>query len=242
MSAHNNFDSEFFHKILVIDIETVPVFSHFDELDSNFQKHWIRKYQQTSKYNSEEVSVEDSFFQRAGIYAEFGKIICISLGRIQFENGSAEVKIKSYFGDDEKNLLEEFFTDLEIFSKKWSDVKLAGHNIREFDIPFICRRALIHGLPTPKPLQIQGLKPWQIDHIDSLELWKFGDYKHYISLDLLAHVLGVESSKTDIDGSQVAEQFWIHKDLQRIVTYCEKDVKTTIKVISKLLNWNIDFQ
>lgn len=239
MSAHNNLDYEFFHKILVIDIETVPVYSDFNQLDESYRKHWMRKHEQVTRFSDEETDCESSFFKKAGIYAEFGKIICISLGRLVVENDIAEVKIKSYAHADEKLLLQEFFSDIMTFSKKWPDIRLAGHNIKEFDVPYICRRALVHGLMLPNTFQVQGLKPWQILHIDSLELWKFGDYKHYVSLDLLAHLLGVESSKIDIDGSQVAEQFWIHNDIDRIVKYCERDVVTTTQVIAKLLQWHI---
>jgi len=241
MMTHNHIDADIFHKILVIDIETVPVSPDLEQLNPVYQQHWQKKYDQISKYMEDTPNVRDTFFERGGIYAEFGKIICISIGRIVIENNQASIKVKSYAADDEKQLLQSFFQDLKTFQEHWSEIRLAGHNIKEFDLPYICRRALILGLPIPEALNMQGFKPWQVPHIDSLELWRFGDFKHYISLDLLAHILGVPSSKTDIDGSQVAEQYWVHHDLPRIVRYCENDVVTTTKVIAKLKNWALTF-
>lgn len=241
MALQSNINSDFFHKILILDIETVPIANDYNTLNSAYQAHWQRKHEQISKYMEDEPNIESSFFQRAGIYAEFGKIICISVGKIIVNDGVAEVKIKSYHHDDEKELLIEFFKDINNFFSKWPDIRCAGHNIKEFDVPYICRRAIIHQLELPEIFKIQGLKPWQIQHIDSLELWKFGDYKHYISLDLLAHLLDIESSKVDINGSDVAHEYWHEKNLDRIVKYCERDVFTTAQIISRLNMWPIIF-
>lgn len=242
MAIHHPVNSDFFHKTLVLDIETVPIVSDFNNLDSAYQIHWRRKHEQISKYMDDAPNIEHTFFERAGIYAEFGKIICISLGKIVVNDGNAHVKVKSYHHEDESELLKSFFEDINNFSAKSADIKCAGHNIKEFDIPYICRRAMIHGIELPDIFKIQGLKPWQVHHMDSLELWKFGDYKHYITLDLLAHLLGIASSKDDIDGSDVAHEYWHEGHLDRIIKYCERDVVTTAQVFSKLCMWPITFK
>lgn len=166
--------------------------------------------------------------------AEFGKIICISVGIIE---KSEKIIIKSFYGDDEKQLLEEFG---EIFNRpKLRDVILCAHNGKEFDFPWIARRFLINGMHPPKPFQLFGKKPWEIQHLDTMELWKFGDYKSYVSLELLAHVFGIPTPKDDIDGSMVASIYYIEKDLFRIVQYCEKDVLTLANVFRRMRQENL---
>ena len=213
-------------KVLFLDIETVPQFGKWEELDVTDQYLWDKK---TRFQRKEEISAEDFYSDRGGIMAEFGKIICISVGIIE---KSGKLMLKSFYGDDEKKLLEEFG---EIFNRpKLRDVILCAHNGKEFDFPWIARRFLINGMQPPVPFQLFGKKPWEIQHIDTMELWKFGDYKSFISLELLAHVFGIPTPKDDIDGSMVASIYYIEKDLFRIVQYCEKDVLTLANVFRRM--------
>lgn len=227
-----------FHKTLIIDIETVPLTKHWNMLPERLQQHWIHKTQFLHLSEAELQQPNTVFESRAGIYAEFGKIVCIGLGYISKHDGAKIVRLKSIQNDDEKLLLEAFCKLLRQFEMLHKDFQFCGHNIKEFDIPYICRRLIINGLPLPDCLDIAGLKPWQVNHVDTLELWRFGDYKSYISLDLLAQILGVPTSKSDIDGSQVAHVYWHEQDLGRIASYCLKDVYTTTLVYLKLKGWS----
>ena len=218
-------------KVLFLDIETVPQFGDWHEVEESKQILWDKK---TKTQRKDEISAEDFYKDRGGIMAEFGKIICISVGILEKNN---KIKIKSFFGDDEKVLLEEFG---EIFNRpKLHDVILCAHNGKEFDFPWIARRFLINGMQPPKPFQLFGKKPWEIPHLDTLELWKFGDYKSFVSLELLAHVFGIPTPKDDIDGSMVASIYYIEKDLFRIVQYCEKDVLTLANVFRRMRQENL---
>lgn len=218
-------------KVLFLDIETVPQVSNYAELSEAEQKLWDKK---TQRQREEEVSAEDFYGDRAGIMAEFGKIICISVG--MYEKNET-LKIKTFAHDDEKKLLQEFG---EIFNSiRLRDVILCAHNGKEFDFPWIARRFLINGMQPPMPFQMFGKKPWEIPHLDTMELWKFGDWKSFISLELMAHIFGVPTPKDDIDGSMVASIYYIEKDLPRIVKYCEKDVLTLANVFRKLRQENL---
>ncbi|KIA89320.1 3'-5' exonuclease [Kaistella jeonii] len=213
-------------KVLFLDIETVPQVGNWAELDESTQKLWDKK---TRLQRKDDFTAEEFYTERGGIMAEFGKIICISVGIME---KNEKIMIKSFYGDDEKKLLEEFG---EIFNRpKLRDVILCAHNGKEFDFPWIARRFLINGMHPPKPFQLFGKKPWEIQHLDTMELWKFGDYKSYVSLELLAHVFGIPTPKDDIDGSMVASIYHIEKDLFRIVTYCEKDVLTLANVFRRM--------
>ena len=172
----------------------------------------------------------DELYSRAGIYSEFGKIICISCG---FANGK-EFRIKSFYGDDESILLEEF---AHMLNKHYDTERylLCGHNGKEFDFPYISRRMLINGIKLPNILNMAGKKPWEIRHLDTMELWKFGDFKHFTSLELLASVFKIPTPKDDIDGSMVGYVYWKENDLQRIVTYCQKDVLTVAQLLRRYL-------
>ena len=175
------------------------------------------------------------FFYCAGIYAEFGKIICISCGLIYGSGEQKKMTLKSFSGDNEAIILHEFSEML----RKWSGGEakyLCAHNGKEFDFPFLCRRYIINQLPLPSLLNIAGKKPWEIPHLDTMELWKFGDFKSYTSLNLLAHALGISTPKDDIDGSMVWEVYWHHKNLPRIVNYCQKDVVTVAQIFLRLNN------
>jgi uncharacterized protein YprB with RNaseH-like and TPR domain len=213
-------------KVLFLDIETVPQVGNWEDLDDSTQKLWDKK---TRLQRKDEFTPEEFYNERGGIMAEFGRIICISVGIIE---KNEKLMIKSFSGDDEKKLLEEFGA---IFNRpKLREVVLCAHNGKEFDFPWIARRFLINGMQPPKPFQLFGKKPWEIPHLDTMELWKFGDYKSYVSLELLAHVFGIPTPKDDIDGSMVASIYYIEKDLFRIVTYCEKDVLTLANVFRRM--------
>ena len=214
------FDSLSSEDILFIDIETVPQKADFTELPEHFQQLWNKK----SSYFRDENQVAADVYERAGIYAEFGRIICISAGVIIQKNGERFYRLKSFHNDDEKKLLIAFNDMLEKFTSN-SGKKLCAHNGLEFDYPYIARRTLINGLRLPRILDISGAKPWDIKDrlLDTLQMWKFGDYKNYTSLDLLCAVFDIPTPKDDIDGSQVAMVYYQEGDLDRIIRYCEKD-------------------
>jgi hypothetical protein len=213
--------------ILFLDIETVPQQESFDQLDAIDQELFTGK----TKYARKDEFSPHEFYERAGIWAEFGKIVCISVG--YFVNRShLEFRVTSFKGD-EKELLIEFS---ELLNTHFSETRhlLCAHNGKEFDFPYIARRLLIHQLDLPQKLNLFGKKPWEVPHLDTLELWKFGDYKHYTSLKLLTRVLGIPSPKDDIDGSQVRDVYYKEHDLDRIARYCEKDVVAVAQIILKL--------
>jgi len=217
--------------ILFLDIETVPQFSDYSGVPGEWKKLWEHKAAYLIR-NKEDESPE-SIYTRAGIYAEFGKIICISCGVIQDQGKERKMLLKSFYGDDEKLLLMQFIEMLN----KWSagEAKfLCAHNGKEFDFPYLCRRMIVQGVPIPSALQLAGKKPWEVNHLDTMELWKFGDFKSYTSLNLLAYTLGIPTPKDDIDGSMVGEVYWKEKNIGRIVEYCQKDVVTVAQVYLKL--------
>jgi len=206
--------------ILYIDIETAPQYPGFSELPENFQKLWEKK----SAHFREEAETASDVYGRAGIYAEFGRIICISVGVIVQKKGERFYRVKSFYDDDEKELLSQFNQMLERFTSA-PGKRVCAHNGMEFDFPYIARRSLIHGLKLPKILDIAGAKPWEVKErlIDTLQLWKFGDYKNYTSLELLCAVFNIPTPKDDIDGSEVYHVYYVENDIERIARYCEKD-------------------
>ena len=218
-----------YSKILFFDIETVPQTFEYNELDERGQGLWDRKtrfIQERENLNAEEV------YEKAGIYAEFGKVVCISLGFILQKEGETQIRIKSIANEDEIVLLQDFLDLLNSYYNS-PDFLFCAHNGKEFDIPFLCRRILINNLKIPYMLNVSGKKPWEIKHLDTMELWKFGDFKNYTSLDLLTYVFKIPTPKDDMDGSQVAKVFYQDKDLDRIIQYCEKDVVATIQLFRK---------
>ena len=218
-----------YSKILFFDIETVPQTFDYNELDEKGQGLWDRKtrfIQQREDLNAEEV------YEKAGIYAEFGKVVCISLGFVLQKEGETQIRIKSIANEDEIVLLQEFLDLLNSYYNS-PDFLFCAHNGKEFDIPFLCRRILINNLKIPYMLNVSGKKPWEIKHLDTMELWKFGDYKNYTSLDLLTYIFKIPTPKDDMDGSQVAKVSYQDKDLDRIIHYCEKDVVATIQLFRK---------
>jgi uncharacterized protein YprB with RNaseH-like and TPR domain len=206
------------NNILFIDIETVPEQQHYDQLDEDLRQFWEQKTQYQRK---DEISAE-AFYERAGIWAEFGKIITISVGYFVNKADIRNFRVTSFWGDEKKILTD--FSNLLTTHFNGPQHVLCGHNAKEFDIPFIARRMIIKSISLPSKLNLFGKKPWEVPHLDTLELWKFGDYKHFTSLKLLTKVLGVPSPKDDIDGSEVARVYYEEKDIDRIITYCEKDV------------------
>jgi len=221
------------HNILFLDIETVSQQPAFDQLPEEWKELWTRKAEILLR-NKEDETIE-SIYSRAAIYAEFGKVICISCGLLQVNGEEKKLVLKSFYGDDEKTLLREFADLLRKWATDGSKF-LCAHNGREFDFPYLCRRMVINGIGIPGILFTTGRKPWEICHIDTMDLWKFGDYKNYTSLNLLAYTLGVPTSKDDIDGSMVGEVYWKENNLQRIVTYCQKDVITVAQVYLRMYN------
>jgi len=210
--------------ILFLDIETVPLEENFNSLDEEMKQLWELKtqYQRKDEFTAEE------FYDRAGIWAEFGKIVCISVGYFTTKGDIRNFRVTSFFGEEKKILLD--FNNLLSNHFDGSQNILCGHNAKEFDFPFIARRMIINQVTIPNKLNLFGKKPWEIAHLDTLELWKFGDYKHFTSLKLLTKILGIPSPKGDIDGSQVGRVFYVEKDIDRIVTYCEKDVIAVAQV------------
>jgi hypothetical protein len=217
-----------FNNILFLDIETVSQFETYEHMTAEWKEMWDIKSQFLLRNKESETT--ETIYERAGIYAEFGKIICISCGCLQGQGEEKKLLIKSYCDEDEKKLLTDFANMLQ----KWSgdaDKYLCAHNGKEFDYPYICRRMIINGIEIPEALKIAGRKPWEVRHLDTLEFWKFGDYKSYTSLKLLAKVLGIPSPKDDIDGSQVNHVYWKEKNVDRIVHYCQKDVITLTQIL-----------
>ncbi len=217
-------------KILFLDIETVRGHDTFDELSEGMQKMWKHKSNSIKVENPEQDNPTYKYHDRAGIFAEFGRVCCISFGFAYFQDGVTKLKVKSFFGEDERQILVDF---ANLLDQKFTDWRLAAHNGKEFDFPYLCRRMMIHQIPLPRLLQVQNKKPWEITHLDTMELWRFGDYKNFTKLELLCQLFGVPTPKDDIDGSQVGHVFWVDKDPERIARYCEKDVVATIQVFLK---------
>ncbi|MEI8271306.1 MAG: 3'-5' exonuclease [Paludibacter sp.] len=229
-------------KIMFLDIETVPQTADFSEISLELAHLWEDKFGTIHKRMPEKYDVEttaaEAFNNSAGIYAEFGKIVCISVGFIHFIDQEMHFRTKSFRGDDEKQLLTDFTSLIyKFFTSK--EQSFCGHNIKEFDIPYICRRMLINGLKLPSVINISGKKPWEISFYDTLELWKFGDYKNYTALKLLTAVFGIPTPKDDIDGSQVAMVYYKEKNIERIALYCQKDVVATAQVFLRLNGFDL---
>jgi hypothetical protein len=226
--------------VLFLDIETASTASEFTELEDNFQTLWAEKCSKLLQQPLGDLPVEvieDTYKRRAAIYSEFGRIICISVGIVvRNRDKKLRLRLKSFAGQDEAKVLADFATMLHQYFPKPDKAYLCGHNIREFDIPYICRRMVVHQIELPAMLQLQGKKPWETKNVlDTLELWKFGDVKNYTSLKLLAAIMGIPSPKDDIDGSDVGRIFWEEKDLERIARYCEKDVLATVQLLLRFM-------
>ena len=214
--------------ILFLDIETVPENYDYNDLTPEKKELWEQK----SKYQRKEDYTAEEFYDRAGIWAEFGKIVCISVGYFVLKNDLRNFRVTSFFGEEVK-ILKDFKSLLETHFNRPNHV-LCGHNGKEFDFPYIARRMIINRIEIPSKLDLFGKKPWEIAHLDTMDLWKFGDYKHYTSLKLMTNILGIPSPKDDIDGSMVRDVFYKDKNIDKIVTYCEKDTIAVAQVLLRL--------
>lgn len=220
--------------LLILDIETVPSSPDFTGLDPAWQSLFFDKI---SKTVPEGFDPAEIYRKKAGILAEFGKIVCISTALfLDAADGRTALKMKSISGHDEAELLRNFAEVCDRMHRHHPGFRFGGHNIREFDIPYICRRMLINHVPLPGCLQLHDKKPWEVKMFDTLNWWKFGDNKNYVSLHLLANVLGIQTSKTDMDGSMVQDVYYRERDLARIVEYCQRDVIVTANVILRFHN------
>jgi len=219
------------HNILFLDIETVSQHHSFEEVPDEWKGLWRHKAE--SLLRDKPDLTPESIYDRSAIYAEFGKIICISCGYITGTATERKLVLKSFSGHDERVLLTDF---AELLRKWASDHQkfLCAHNGKDFDFPYLCRRMVIHSIAIPAILNTSGKKPWEVTHVDTMELWKFGEYRSFVSLNLLARTLGIPTPKDDIDGSQVGRVYWVEKDLPRIVTYCQKDVITVAQVYLRM--------
>lgn len=216
--------------ILFLDIETVPKFKDFGQLEEIDRELWEQK----TRFQRKEDQTAEEFYERAGIYAEFGKIICISVGFFTFEQGKRSFRIRSYYGE-EKELLLNFKNLLDRYFYKSRNL-LCAHNGKELDFPYLARRMIINQISLPSKLDMFGKRPWEVPHLDTLELWRFGDYKNYNSLELMSRILGIPSPKDDIKGSEVYRVYYEENNISRIVKYCEKDTVTVAQIFLRLRN------
>ena len=212
------------NKVFVIDIETVPLYQYFEEMPEHMQSLWDNK----TEFQRKDNKTPAEFYERAGIWSEFGKIICISVGLFHLVEDQLHFRVNSYSGNNEVEVLSQFS---KLLQQQPNDQILCAHNGKEFDFPYLCRRMLVNKVKIPTQLQIAGKKPWEINHIDTMELWKFGDHKNYTSLNLLAAIFNIPTPKDDIDGSMVKDVYYLENDLPRIVSYCQKDVITTAQIL-----------
>lgn len=221
------------HNILFLDIETASQYPSYSNMPSEWQGLWDHRSNALLRNKEEETS--ESIYAKASLYAEFGKVICISCGVIQGSGTNRKIVIKSFVDEDEKTLLNDFSNMVQ----KWSFGEarwLCAHNGKDFDFPFLCRRMTVHRVPIPAVLNCTGKKPWETSFLDTMELWKFGEYKCLTSLNLMANTLGIQTPKDDIDGSKVGGVYWIEKNIARIVAYCQKDVVTVAQIFLHLQN------
>lgn len=217
------------YKILFLDIETVRAKASFDELEQQWQQLWEEK---TRFQRHEDESPGEFYSKRAAILAEFGKVVCISCGFFNRQGEERVFRLKSFFGDDEKQLLSEF---ADMLRKHFDNAyMLCAHNGKEFDFPYLSRRMIVNEIKLPNLLNTSGLKPWEVKHLDTMEMWKFGDYKNFSSVKLLAALFNIPTPKDDIDGSMVGQVYWEEKDLPRIVEYCQKDTLTVARIFLKM--------
>jgi hypothetical protein len=221
--------------ILFLDIETVPAVHRYESLDEDWKELWSEK---TRFLQERDGMSPEELYAKAGIYAEFGQIVCISTALFHRSDGRERLNVKSYYGKDEVQLLTSFLDMLRRFERA-AGRYLCGHNAKEFDIPYIARRTLINGLELPGIIDLAGKKPWEVKHLDTMELWKFGDYKHFTSLKLLTKLFGVPTPKEDISGADVALVFWEEDDLERIRNYCEKDTIAVARLMQRFRNLEI---
>ena len=217
--------------ILFLDIETVANVPGYDQLSERLKVQWARK---ASFFKREQGQTDEDLFNlRAGIYSEFGKIIAIGVGKFYEPSpGTLGIKTRCLSGHDEKTVLSDFKNLLEKTDQ--SNLKLCAHNGKEFDFPYLCRRMLVNSILIPDVLNHPGKKPWEVPYLDTMEMWKFGDHKHYTSLDLLAAIFDIPTSKTDMDGSMVNQVYYKEQNLNKISAYCIADVVALAQLYLKL--------
>ena len=225
-------------KTLVLDIETASMVDSFENLSIRTKSFWTKKCQNLKAFQTEDLNESSAsllYQKKAAIYSEFSKVICISVGIFEVDDEIKSLRVKSFYGDDENSILQSFASLLnDHFYDKYHHT-ISGHNLKEFDIPFLCRRMIINNIRLPNLLRIHGAKPWQVPHlVDTLELWKFGDYKNYSSLDLLCHILNIPTPKDQMNGSDVSQMYW-NGGIHAIKEYCEKDIVATSRILLKLL-------
>ena len=218
-------------QLLFLDIETVSQHRDYDELDERGRELWEKK----SRSLQEEGTDPEELYQKAGLFAEFGKVVCISVGFFHQEGGERHLRITSYAEKDESELLQAFAQMLDRWSQQGERL-LCAHNGKNFDFPFLARRMVISGISLPAPLRVAEMKPWEMPFLDTMDLWRFGGRGASVSLDLLAYSLGIPSPKDDIDGSEVGMIYWEEGDHGRIKSYCEKDVETLAQVLLRFYN------
>ena len=218
---------------LIIDIETVSQQAGFELLTDSWKQLWKDKVERNLPEN---ISPGEYYPQRAGVMAEFAKVVCISLGYFKKEQEKYQLRVKSIYNIEEKELLASFTQTVDQLYAGYNNWNFTGHNIKEFDVPFLCRRLLVNGLAIPPYLDFQNMKPWETNMVDTFQYWRFGDYKQYTSLKLLAAALNVPSPKDDIDGSMVGDVFWKENNIERIAAYCQKDVVTVANIICRFKN------
>ncbi|RFS16047.1 ribonuclease H-like domain-containing protein [Emticicia sp. C21] len=229
--------AKFLRNILFIDIETVSQEAHLDALDSRLKQLWLKKASYFQ--NVENLSNEEIYLKRSSIYAEFGKIICIGIGGIfSDDNDELALRVKMIRGETEMEILKEFKNILEKH-KAGASLMLCAHNGKEFDFPYICRRMLVNEITLPRVLQVSGKKPWEINHIDTLDLWKFGDYKNYTSLDLLAAIFDIPGGETEVSGELINDIYYKEKDKAKIEQYCAEYIVVLTQLYMKMNNWSL---
>ncbi|MBX2979390.1 MAG: 3'-5' exonuclease [Flavobacteriales bacterium] len=218
-------------KVLFLDIETVPQTYRWEDLDPRSAQLFSDKTRFEQERSGKEAGA--MYADKGGILAEFGKIICIGVGSLRKEGDGHSMRVTSFQSDDEREVLTQF---TELLNRHYNTEEhwLCGHNGKEFDFPYIARRCVVHRIPLPRLLNTAGLKPWEVGHLDTMNLWSFGDRKAYTSLALLTHILGIPTPKDDISGADVARVYYEEQDLGRIAAYCRKDVIATTQLYLRL--------
>lgn len=220
--------------ILFLDIETVTTEASYEQLEERIKKAWEKKAEYLR--NPEEKSAAELYFDRGSIYAEFGKVVVISVGFFhELEDETFELRVKCISGDNEQELLQNFKDTVLKFDQK--QVRLCAHNGKEFDFPYLCRRMLVNGMALPPALALSGKKSWEVNHIDTMDLWKFGDYKHYTSLELLAALFNIDAGKESaIEGSDINRVYYQEGGIDKIARYCKRNIAMLAQVYLSLNN------
>lgn len=223
--------------LVIFDIETTSGTHFVSDMPQNMQDIWVKRAEwlRNQHEDNKEKTDEEIYFNKAGLQAEFGKIVCISISYVRFDGNTPTIKTKSYASDNEKELLSAFFNFAHQIPGKITNAKLCGHAITNFDIPYVFKRGLINGLEVPDIFVAHNKKQWELPYVDTIKIWGNGSWKEsFTSLEIITNALGIESPKDDIDGSEVNSVYWLENDLERIVTYCEKDVIASAQLILKL--------